>query len=30
LREHPLSGSDEFKHFLAFADRSERGFIAGK
>ncbi len=30
LREHSLSGTDEFKHFLAFADRSERGFIAGK
>ena len=30
LREHKLSGSDEFKHFLAFAEKSDRGFIAGK
>ncbi len=30
LREHKLSESDEFKHFLAFAEKSERGFIAGK
>ena len=30
LREHKLSDSDEFKHFLAFAEKSDRGFIAGK
>jgi UDP-N-acetylglucosamine acyltransferase len=30
LREHKLSGSDEFRHFLAFAEKSDRGFIAGK
>lgn len=30
LREHALCGSAEFKHFLAFADSSERGFISGK
>jgi UDP-N-acetylglucosamine acyltransferase len=30
LRDHPLSGSAEFQHFLSFADRSERGFIASK
>ena len=30
LREHKLSESDEFRHFLAFADKSDRGFIAGK
>ncbi|MSU45940.1 MAG: acyl-ACP--UDP-N-acetylglucosamine O-acyltransferase [Lacunisphaera sp.] len=30
LREHKLNDMAEFKHFLAFADRSDRGFIAGK
>lgn len=30
LREHPLAESAEFKHFLAFAGRGERGFVAGK
>ena len=30
LREHKLCESDEFRHFLAFADKSDRGFIAGK
>ncbi len=30
LREHKLSDTAEFKHFLDFADRSDRGFIAGK
>ena len=30
LRQHALSGTDEFKHFLAFADQSDRGFVAGK
>jgi UDP-N-acetylglucosamine acyltransferase len=30
LREHKLSGSEEFKHFLAFAEKSERGLIAGR
>ena len=30
LREHPLSATPEFKHFLAFADKSERGFITSK
>jgi len=30
LREHALSATPEFKHFLAFADTSERGFITSK
>jgi UDP-N-acetylglucosamine acyltransferase len=30
LREHALSDTPEFKHFLAFADSSERGFITSK
>lgn len=30
LREHALSSTAEFKHFLAFADKSERGFITSK
>ncbi|HVT74368.1 MAG TPA: acyl-ACP--UDP-N-acetylglucosamine O-acyltransferase [Lacunisphaera sp.] len=30
LREHKLAGSEEFRHFLTFAEQSERGFIAGK
>jgi UDP-N-acetylglucosamine acyltransferase len=30
LREHALSGTAEFKHFLSFADQSERGFITSK
>jgi UDP-N-acetylglucosamine acyltransferase len=30
LREHKLGGTPEFKLFLAFADQSDRGFIAGK
>jgi UDP-N-acetylglucosamine acyltransferase len=30
LREHAHAESAEFKHFLAFAGRGERGFIAGK
>ena len=30
LREHTLSGTPEFKHFLSFADASERGFISSK
>ena len=30
LREHALSDTEEFKHFLAFADSSERGFITSK
>jgi UDP-N-acetylglucosamine acyltransferase len=30
LHGHKLSGSDEFRHFLSFAEKSERGFIAGK
>lgn len=30
LREHTLSGTAEFKHFLTFADQSERGFITSK
>lgn len=30
LRRHPLSASPEFQHMLAFAARSERGFVAGK
>ena len=30
VREHKLSGTAEFKHFLSFAEKSERGFVAGK
>ena len=30
LRKHPLAASDEFKLFIAFIEKSERGFIAGK
>ncbi|HVZ63446.1 MAG TPA: acyl-ACP--UDP-N-acetylglucosamine O-acyltransferase [Lacunisphaera sp.] len=30
LQEHKLAGTEEFRHFLAFAEKSERGFIAGK
>lgn len=30
LHEHKLAGTEEFRHFLKFADTSERGFIAGK
>ncbi len=30
LREHPLSETVEFRHFLAFADSSDRGFISSK
>jgi UDP-N-acetylglucosamine acyltransferase len=30
LREHPLGSTPEFRHFLAFADSSERGFITSK
>jgi UDP-N-acetylglucosamine acyltransferase len=30
LREHALSDTPEFKHFLEFAAASERGFISSK
>jgi UDP-N-acetylglucosamine acyltransferase len=30
LRDHALSTTAEFRHFLAFADKSERGFITSK
>jgi hypothetical protein len=30
LREHKLSETVEFKSFISFANRSDRGFIAGK
>jgi UDP-N-acetylglucosamine acyltransferase len=30
LREHSLAGTEEFKHFLSFADKSERGFVGGR
>ena len=30
LRQHAQAGTAEFKHFLAFADKSDRGFVAGK
>ena len=30
LREHKLSASEEFRHFLSFAGKSERGLIAGR
>jgi UDP-N-acetylglucosamine acyltransferase len=30
VRQHALAGTAEFKHFIAFADGSERGFVAGR
>jgi len=30
LREHKLSDTAEFKNFITFANRSDRGFISGK
>jgi UDP-N-acetylglucosamine acyltransferase len=30
MHAHPLGSSDDFKHFLTFVERSERGVVAGR
>ena len=30
MQKHALSESPDFRHFLAFAQQSERGVIAGR